>query len=558
MKYNRVFRILALAVIFALLMVAIPVVPVLAAESLYVSPAKVEIDDTISVTGSDYTPGDLVYIFIASEKLSVGDDIEDLEDHDKNYYRTTDVAGLSGDPDEGDISKPIVVPDVLDDNTSVEDEEVHPGTYYVYTTYSTTGNVEARDDFIIRGIELDVSEGPVGTEVEIEGVGFDGNKAIELFYDGDEIDIADGDEDTNSKGEFTSTIIIPESTAGDHDITAEFGGEEGEAEFTVEPEITIDPTSGKIGDEVTVSGTGFGDEVDVTITFDGDDVDIVSGDEETNEDGSFEASFEVPSVGPGTYDVTVEDDDENEASAEFTIITNISLSPVTSTTSPGNVGDEITITGTGFKPSCEITITYASETIFEDTDHSETDGSFEYILTVPPSEAGAHTITASDGTNSAHATFYMESTPPPIPQPLLPYMGTKASSKTQFDWDDVTDDSLPVTYDLQVATDENFIILLLDRTGLTTSGHTLTDEEKLESISKETPYCWRVRAVDAASNASGWSGTGTFYVGFVFPELEGWVLYTVIGVGGLLLFALGFWLGFWLSRRSKVGGAEAQ
>jgi hypothetical protein len=151
-------------------------------------------------------------------------------------------------------------------------------------------------------------------------------------------------------------------------------------------------------------------------------------------------------------------------------------------------------------------------------------------------------------------TFTMESTPPPIPPPLLPMMGDKAKSLAYFDWDDVDDDSMPVTYDLQIATDANFTTILLEKTGLTTSGYTLTEAEKLESTGKEAPYYWHVRAVDAASNASVWTGAGTFYVGFIFgfPELKGWVLYGLIGAGVLLLFFLGFWAG----RKSKGGGAE--
>ena len=93
---------------------------------------------------------------------------------------------------------------------------------------------------------------------------------------------------------------------------------------------------------------------------------------------------------------------------------------------------------------------------------------------------------------------------------------------------------------------------MLKKEGLTTSAYTLTDAEKLKSTKKEAPYYWRLRAVDAASNASGWTTPGTFYVGFIFPELKGWLLYGLIGAGVLLLFFLGFRAG----RKSKGGGAE--
>ena len=134
------------------------------------------------------------------------------------------------------------------------------------------------------------------------------------------------------------------------------------------------------------------------------------------------------------------------------------------------------------------------------------------------------------------------STPPPIPQPLLPTMGAKAKAEAYFDWEDVTDESLPVTYTLQIATDANFTSLVLEKEGLTNSEYTITQEERLQSVPKETPYYWRMRAVDSASNESGWTGAGSFYVGFVF-DLPPWGLYSLIGVGGLLLFFVGVWLG---------------
>jgi hypothetical protein len=209
---------------------------------------------------------------------------------------------------------------------------------------------------------------------------------------------------------------------------------------------------------------------------------------------------------------------------------------------------ELTITGEDFRANHDITITYTSEPVVFHTT-SGADGSFSYPLTIPPSVGGNHTITVTDGYTTKEFTFVMESAPPPIPPPLLPMMGVKAKSKAYFDWEDVTDDSMPVTYDLQVASDADFATILVNKTGLTTSEYTLTDAEKLKSTKKEAPYYWRLRAIDAASNASDWTGAGTFYVGFIFaiPELTGWVLYGLIGAGVLLLFFLGFWAG----RKSK-------
>jgi len=556
MKYNKVFRILALAVIFSLLMIVIPAAPALAAYDYDIAlvPDEGEIGDTIDIDGTDWPESvedttdvpSYVDIYFSSQEAGIGDDIDD-EVTTYQRVKTGVVVGTNGD-----FSTSFNVPTRL--STGTDDEDVHGGTYYVYvTTYKTTvsKDIRAFAEFTVIAAEitLDTDEGPVGTGVEITGKDFADREGITVEYDGDGIDIASGDDETDSNGDFETTILIPESIAGEHTITVtDESDNEAEAVFTVEPEITINPTSGTAGEQATVTGTGFAKGKDVTITFGGDEV----GTDETDTYGSFEATFTVPPVGPGTYDVTAEDGSNNEASAEFRITTNISISPVTSQTSPGHVGTPVTISGTGFKANSDITITYTSEpVVFHIT--SGADGSFSYTFAVPPSPGGAHTITASDGTSSMQVTFFMESTPPPIPPPLLPLMGDKAKALAYFDWEDVKDDSMPVTYTLQIASDANFTTILLEKTGLTTSEYTLTEAEKLESTKKEAPYYWRLRAVDAASNASGWTTPGTFYVGFAFgfPELKGWVLYGLIGAGVLLVFFLGLWVG-----RRRGGGEE--
>ncbi|MDH5696302.1 MAG: IPT/TIG domain-containing protein, partial [Dehalococcoidia bacterium] len=331
MKHSRFFHTLALAAILALLMIAIVATPALAAESVSVSPAKGEVGSRVDVSGSGYTSAATVYIYFSSQDADVGDDIDDLDAYER--VKTT-TAQLSTDPYPGTIDTYFNVPSRLEDGDEVED--VHGGDYFIYTTYTTGGNIEAVDEFIIIGIEqIDPNEGPVGTEVEITGSGFDRNEDITIAYDNIDVDIESGDDQTDTRGEFTCTILIPASTVGAHTITAEDESRnEGGATFTVTPEITISPTSGIVSDEVTVSGTGFGRSKGVTIYFDGDEVDI-TGDDETDTKGSFEASFEVPSVGPGTYDVKAEDASDNEATAEFTIATSISISPTTSGASPG-------------------------------------------------------------------------------------------------------------------------------------------------------------------------------------------------------------------------------
>ncbi|MFC2062779.1 IPT/TIG domain-containing protein [Chloroflexota bacterium] len=533
MKYRNIFRLLAVTVTLALMVAFLPVAPVFAAESLVVSPDRGEIGDKPTVSGSDYDPGVTVYIFFSGEELDEGDDIEDLT----VYERKITASGLLGELNEGEIIYDFKIPDVLEDGD--EEEAVSAGEYLFYTTYSTTGNIQAVGTFVVTGItQISPTSGTVSTEVDIRGVGFEDDEEIEVFYDGDEITIESGDDETDGDGQFNLTIEIPESPAGEHTISIDIKNDTAEAEFTVEPEMSISVTSGKIGDTVTVSGTGFGDSVDVTVTFGGEAV--ATGN--TNSAGTFSISFDVPSVAAGTYDVVVTDDDDNSGEAEFSLSTDVDVSPVTSQGSPGYVGMDMTISGSGFIPEHEITITYASTPVVYTTT-SEADGSFSYTFQIPESESGDHTITATDGVNSLEVGFFMEAQAPAIPQPLLPELDTRPEQPVLFDWGDVTDPS-GVTYTLQVATDSDFTaLLILEQTGLTASEYAMTEEDgELEKTQKDAPYYWRVRAIDNAGNASGWTGAASFEIGFIF-SMPNWAIYLLIAVGGVLLFFVGFFVG---------------
>ena len=85
---------------------------------------------------------------------------------------------------------------------------------------------------------------------------------------------------------------------------------------TVEPEIFLNPTSGKADTTVTVTGTGFGRRNEVTVYF--DDVGLAST--TTGSNGSFDTEFIVPTeYEAGIYNVEAEDEDENTDKAKFTV-----------------------------------------------------------------------------------------------------------------------------------------------------------------------------------------------------------------------------------------------
>jgi hypothetical protein len=172
---------------------------------------------------------------------------------------------------------------------------------------------------------------------------------------------------------------------------------------------------------------------------------------------------------------------------------------------------------------------------------TDTAGTFSTTVIIPNSIGGNHTITATDGTTIKEFDFVMEAQAPPKPVPLLPEDGVNVEVVTSFDWNDI-DDLSGVTYTFQVASNANFNKIVLEKTGLTSSEYTITEEEQLEPVGEDDPYYWRVKAIDGASNESQ-SEMRSFYSGFQWPDFVGWPLYLIIGICGVLLIIFGFWLG---------------
>jgi hypothetical protein len=391
------------------------------------------------------------------------------------------------------------------------------------------GNFATTSFTISPTVTISATSGTPNSKVAISGNGFKASSVIVVSFDDISVMTTPAPIVSSSKGSFSAEFTVPPFSGGTHQIKVSDGTSIDTKSFSILSVLSIEPTSGFVGSEVSLNGVGFQASQSVTITFNNKTVETTA----TDGNGRFNISFNVPVYVGDTYKV-VASDGTNTKEVSFTITTSASISETT-----GHVGTAVTVTGIGFTAGKTVTITYDGNQVATTT--TGANGSFSTSFNVPASKKGEHVINATDGINNIRNTFTMESTPPAIPVPLKPEMNIKAKSQTYFDWDDVTDPS-GVTYTLQVATSASFSqsTIILEKTGLELSEYTLTKEERLKTVKKDSPYYWHVKAVDGASNESRWTGAGSFYVGIYISQT---VIYILIGVGALLLAVFAFWLG---------------
>lgn len=504
MKYSRILTILSVAVVLSLLLVVIPSKPALAAPLLTLSPNTGAVGTSVTITGTNFGSyvGDSLSIFFNNVEIA---------DSPKTV------------PATGTFEARFDVPG-----------NAPPGNAWV-TVKGPIDSILARAPFLVREAEirLDVYEGSIGTPVTVTGEGFYADQTVVFYYSHDGLKEKLTTETAGPVGECRSQFTIPPSSAGKQKIIVESPqGQSATADFRVIPSAALSVSSGTTGDIVTVTGTGFSSGSEISVYLTTRKVAYAN----TNQYGSFQGTFRVLAINSGVYDVRVQDEDGNAYKLQFAIVSDTNINTTT-----GNVGTELIISGSGFIASETVTVMYDDLEVASTTVDSK--GAFSVTFDVPASDAGSHVITVSDGTNTREFDFTMESEPPPAPAPV-PVTDVTAESTLQLQWEDVDDLSLPVSYDLQVASDEDFASITLEKQGLTESEYTLTQGEMLKPTRKTTPYYWRVKATDSAANESEWSTPESFDVisGSALPTW-GIILLALFGV-----LVIGF-LVFRLSRR---------
>lgn len=429
------------------------------------------------------------------------------------------------------------------------------GYHEVYAE-DTKGSSAVAHFVVNPGISLDTKSGHAGDSIEVIGGGFPCEATgihIRYYLDDDSyVDFpvtADADED----GSWEEDFSVPASVKGKHTIGAYYDDDKGtlsdvrEADFEVEPIITLNPDSGCADDIIAVSGTGFVAVDDIKLKYDGQEF----GEYGADEYGSWgQVTFTIPECSQGEHVIEAFHSGSVMAiaSATFHLGAGITLQPATTPDSPGHVGQTFSVTGKSFDPSVAVSISYQNETadVFADVT-----GDLPAVTFVARGGHGEQYVDASYNGNTARpAVFYMEGTPPDKPalnSPVDTRTGFSGSFTGRisptFTWLNVTDPSGIASYDLEIYGGDNPAVAIsvpIEAVSFHSDivAYTLPGKYALPPGT----YHWKVRAIDGAENEGNWAEAQSFHAG-VLPQ---WAMITIT-VGLILVVILG--VGIFIRRR---------
>ncbi len=374
---------------------------------LTINPTSGIVGSTTVLTGSSFTPSDQVQAAFNSVDLAcIGGPV---------------TVGL-----DGSFTCTITIPTTT------------AGSYSITATTTDNGTITATSSFTVDpSVSLSSYSGTVGSSDTLTADGLAADTSYYVCFDATSETqstycVSFGP--TDSDGSFSGSITIPSMPGGLYYVEVWTTAPSGtfvvaaSSQFTLDASLTTSPTSGIVGTPgVVATGTGFGSSVTIsTFTLNGVSLSCTSGSLNTDSTGSFSCDFTVPPAPAGAETVDASDG-TNSATTTFTVNAFLSLSPTS-----GDVGGTTGATGTGFAASQPITFTLDGAPATSSCG-SDSVGDLSCTVTIPPVSSGARTMMASDGVNSASATYtvYLDPTVAVAPTGPLAYdVGQTAATLT--------------------------------------------------------------------------------------------------------------------------------
>ena len=377
------------------------------------------------------------------------------------------------------------------------------------------------------------------TEISIIGNGFAAHeKDIRITWDG--IEPPDSPSTADALGKWSTSFYIPDVNKGEHFIGASGSvtgaSEVEEFKFIIGPVANMEPASGPVGTVATFEGLGFRvGEDGVTITYDSK---IIKCNIAADSEGSWNTTVAIPASVQGEHTVGIYGSSFTPKGivpdTVFEVLPQVNLQPIS-----GNIGNKVTVTGTGYTTDEAITLRFDETTLDIGELIADNVGSFSITFKVPQGKRGKHIIsTIGDKDNSAQTTYTIEKSAPAALQLLSPahnarleifssfgdvILGTakylagvvdylKGYKQESFEpalvtfrWVESADFS-DVTYTLQItpANDSSSPVLTIE--DLDNPEYGLSEDDALAP----GRYSWRANATDDRGNEGPWSEAQEF------------------------------------------------
>ena len=322
-----------------------------------------------------------------------------------------------GDGETAIVESPSHTYDAVDSYTvtlTVTDNEGATDSDTTAATIRPVGVSGISIDFIQNKDGEDRDWGDYGDTIVVLGSGVTAGEDVKVCWDG--LKAWDGEKGVmNSSvakgdGSFEVWFDVPKAVNGLHYIWVK-DMDTGDTymwdmDFNVIARIKMSPSSGLPDEKITLYGYGFSEEEDIeVVTFDGVDLKITPAVPETDDLGSWDATFKVGDLAYEAYEVYAEDAEGIFATKDFTVGAAISLDP-----DEGPVGTVVEIEGRGFTPDAEIdtgavTIDGIIAYVVK-ADKVGDDGEFKIEVVIPQvSDDDDFDVIVTDGTETADDGF---------------------------------------------------------------------------------------------------------------------------------------------------------
>lgn len=344
-------------------------------------PASGNVGDGAIISGTGYVPG---------ETISIEYDNKDVTSSHIGGNTTVDSSGV--------FALTLTVPGST------------YGPHQIKVTGSRTEPI-LKQYSVIPEIKLNKASAQAGETVSITGSGFAGARSVNFSLGGEPVSVEWVLQDsgrTDESGRFVVNLVVPGKAAGEYKLAAadvSSGQVRAEKTFTVlppplNPQVELGQVNGKVGDAMSISGIEFNPSSPITLTIGGKEVEPDSS-IITTENGTFNASFEIPVLPAGLHTVMASDG-MVEAGAGFSIVRVMEVAPLS-----GRAGDVISVTGNGLEADTAVAVYFdgiprATTPVGARTGE---DGTIDFTFTVPARPPGNHTVEVRMGMLTLVETF---------------------------------------------------------------------------------------------------------------------------------------------------------